>query len=275
MEQDANVQLDQSRIAIRERTWADNLDLALHVLRRYGGPLAVCALVTTVPLGVLNHLFLTWRYPDLLSDEAFVGSYFWMAFLVLVEAPLATAPVTLYLGQALFVQRPRPTLMARAFAACAGQLILLQVVVRAILIAPLLTAILPFALWPYLNEVILLERNPMIGGRDQMSTLRRSSLLHYGRGGDYLIRAAVAGFLSVLLIGAIYLTEDMLARNLVGFEPGPIAWLVALQIAFWLVAVYFTVARFLNYLDTRIRNEGWEVELLLRAQRARFTRQIA
>ena len=269
------MQLDQSRIAICERTWADNLDLALHVLRHYGGPLAVCALATIVPLAVFNHMFITWMQPDLLSDDALPSVFYWMACLVLIEAPLATAPVTLYLGQALFVERPKPALVVRTFFACLGQLILLQVIVRAVLMLPVLTAIVPFSMWPYLNEVILLERNPLVGRGKQMSTLKRSSLLHRGSGGDYLVRAVLAGLLSVLLIVAIYLTEDLLVRNLFGFEPGPTGRLVEMQAAFWLVAAYFAVARFLNYLDGRIRNEGWEVELLLRAQRARLTRQIA
>jgi hypothetical protein len=34
------------------------------------------------------------------------------------------------------------------------------------------------------------------------------------------------------------------------------------------------VVRFLSYLDTRIRNEGWEVELLLRAEASRFQPKV-
>jgi hypothetical protein len=37
---------------------------------------------------------------------------------------------------------------------------------------------------------------------------------------------------------------------------------------------YFTVARFLGYLDLRIRNEGWEVELMMRAEATRMSRQL-
>ena len=40
----------------------------------------------------------------------------------------------------------------------------------------------------------------------------------------------------------------------------------------WMVAAYFTVVRFLGYLDLRIRREGWEVELLMRAELDRWTR---
>jgi hypothetical protein len=269
------VQLDQARIAICERSWADNLDLALHVVRRYSAPLAVCAALGIVPPAALNHWLITRLYPDVLSEDALPGILYWLVCLVLIEIPLATAPMTLYLGQALFIEKPRPAQIAQGFVACLPQLVLLQLVLRAVLILPVITWIIPFGSWPYLNEVILLERNPLVSRRGQLSTLKRSSLLHRGNGGDYLVRAAGAGLLAVLLIVAIYWTADILARNLFGYEPGPAGWLIVLQAAFWLVASYFTAARFLNYLDGRIRNEGWEVELLLRAQQARLARHVA
>ncbi|HXT57762.1 MAG TPA: hypothetical protein VN699_03965, partial [Pirellulales bacterium] len=50
---------------------------------------------------------------------------------------------------------------------------------------------------------------------------------------------------------------------------------VYLQGAIWLVVGYFAVVRFLSYLDLRIRTEGWEVELIMRAEAARLTRQLA
>ena len=40
----------------------------------------------------------------------------------------------------------------------------------------------------------------------------------------------------------------------------------------WIVVGFFTVTRFLSYLDLRIRREGWEVELLMRAERDRLIR---
>ena len=97
---------DQARIAICERSWADNLDLALHVVRAYGAPVAVCALATIVPLAVLNHAIVAWLVPDPLANDATTSTLYWMMILVMIEAPLATAPVTLYLGQALFQEKP-------------------------------------------------------------------------------------------------------------------------------------------------------------------------
>jgi hypothetical protein len=40
----------------------------------------------------------------------------------------------------------------------------------------------------------------------------------------------------------------------------------------WIVIGVITVVRYLGYLDLRIRREGWEVELLMRAEAARLTR---
>ena len=49
---------------------------------------------------------------------------------------------------------------------------------------------------------------------------------------------------------------------------------VGFQLSVWIVATYFAIVRFLSYLDLRIRNEGWEVELLMRAEGARLSRQL-
>ena len=46
---------------------------------------------------------------------------------------------------------------------------------------------------------------------------------------------------------------------------GPLMFHVVFPAAMWLVAGYFSVVRFLSYLDLRIRREGWEVELIVLA----------
>jgi hypothetical protein len=42
----------------------------------------------------------------------------------------------------------------------------------------------------------------------------------------------------------------------------------------WLVVAFLSVVRFLSYLDLRIRHEGWEVELLMRAEAQRLALQL-
>lgn len=269
------MQLDQARIAICERSWLENLDLALQVVRAYGGGLAACALVGIGPMAILNYALVTRSTSDVFLDVEWGLVYYWMTILVMIEAPLATAPMTLYLGQALFVERPSPGRIARDFFKCLPQLVLLQVLLRILLIIPVVTWFVPYVLWPYLNEVILLERNPLVGRRAEISTLARNGALHRGNAGEFLWRGAGTILVAPLLIVALYATQEVLLAGLLGFEAGPRGQAIAFQAVLWLVTAYFAVARFLSYLDQRIRNEGWEVELFLRAQRDRLTRQIA
>ena len=269
------MQLDQARIAIHERTWSDNLDLALHVMARYAAPLAVCATVGILPLALLNHALLNPALFDDFQEDAFARGAYWLVLIVMIEAPLATALVTLYLGQALFADRPRPAMIARDFLAGLPQVLLLGVLPRIVLIPLLVTWMLPFGMWPYLNEVILLERNPLQGGPGRMSSITRSRLLHAGGSSEFMMQGVGALSIATLLIVAIYLTEEFLIQNLFGLESDLGVRLIELQVALWLVAVYFTVTRFLNYLGQRIRNEGWEVELFLRAEREYLARQVA
>jgi hypothetical protein len=268
-----SVQLDQAWIAIRERSWLDNLDLASQVIRGHGGAVLASSAVGILPMFLVNFAITKWLYRDV-DEETRAGYWFLLSLLVMIEAPLATAPLTLYLGKALFVDKPMVREMVRNFASCLPQLLLLQVFLRMFWIVPVLTWIVPYALWPFLNEVILLERNPLVGRGARPSTLKRNSALHRGGSGDFLVRAIAALALAGLLIVALVLTQDFLLENLLGFHPGWTSQIITLQLALWLVVVYFAVARFLSYLDQRIRDEGWEVELLLRAERERLLRHM-
>jgi hypothetical protein len=59
--------------------------------------------------------------------------------------------------------------------------------------------------------------------------------------------------------------------------PFPGGWqaTIGLPLAMWLTAAYFAVARYLSYLDLRIRHEGWEVELRMRAEAARLHHHLS
>jgi hypothetical protein len=269
------MELDQARIAICERSCFDNLDLALHVIRARAAGLATSALVGIVPAMLFNYGVLWYFHSRRFSDEMTGGSYFLLVLLVMIEAPLATAPLTLYLGQAMFVEKPRARPMARDFWACLPQLLVLQVLMRTLLILPVVSWIVPYAIWPYLNEVILLERNPLFSGRGQISTLKRNSNLHRHNNGEFMLRALGALLLAPLLITALWLTQRYLLLALFGFEAPWGGQVIAAQAVLWLVVVYFTAARFLSYIDQRIRTEGWEVELFLRAESERLTRRVA
>ena len=62
---------------------------------------------------------------------------------------------------------------------------------------------------------------------------------------------------------------------LLGHEPWrPETLRYSLPVAMWLVFAFFAVVRFLAYLDLRIRREGWEVELMMRAEHTRLIGQL-
>jgi hypothetical protein len=198
-----------------------------------------------------------------------------LAMLVILEIPLATSFATLYLGKALFEETPGARQIFRDFFSSLPQLLLFQVLLRSVLIPWVLTWFVPFAVWPYLNEVILLERNPLRrAGPGGMSTLARSINLHSAGGGDQFGRWLASAAFGTIWLLALWLALYDLRAMLTGvWTPDAALYLGYLQLAIWIVVGYFTVVRFLAYLDTRIRTEGWEVELRLRAEAARLARQ--
>lgn len=272
-----NVQLDQNRIVIRERDYLEILDLAVRVIRVYAWPLTVAFACGVVPAMCLNYWLLA-DYADYDFDRLGFPLRYLLLMLPLVmwEMPLATAPMTLFLGRALFTDRPPPREIVRGLARSLPQMLWYQVIVRALLIPLVFTWFFLFAAWPYLSEVILLERNPMWAGRSgQMTTGRRRQALHGGYiaelFGRWLGSMAVGLLLFCSFWASIWLVGNLLLNKQI-WEPA--AYTFSFPLALWLVVGYFTVVRFLSYLDLRIRREGWEVELMMRAERARLKRRL-
>jgi hypothetical protein len=281
------------------------LDLALQLLRAYGRPLAVTLLVGVLPMAAINHVLIG-RIADLNYAEIDVYvfwqivRYLWdMSLLVFIEAPLATAFVTAYLGQAAFQERPRIRTVLLDVLRLSPRLLLTQGMLRGVFAAWLLMAfvdpeesftgleglLILVAGWaallrsirPYMNEIVLLERNPLRGRQPGVMTVgRRSSLLHNGSVvGDLFARwlgtALVAVLMGYMVFGALWCIPGHLLED----------WLFSYELtaggfplALWLVAGYFAVVRYLAYLDLRIRQEGWEVELKLRAEAARLASKL-
>jgi hypothetical protein len=264
------VQLDKTGIVIRERDWLETLDLALQVIRRHGPQLLAALAAGALPAAALNYLLLGgFLDPQDLQEDTPVGYCFLELLLMVVELPVATAFVTLYLGGAMFMRRRTPRELLGEFVGSLPQLAWFTLLLRAPVFVGWLVA---YCGWPYLNEVILLERNPLFGRKDRVATFRRASDLHSGFQGEFL-----GGALGGLIVTAgliVSLTWSL--WNLRGTLTGDwrLDWALYAFVApcvAWLVAGYFAVVRFLGYLNLRIRREGWEVELRLRAERARLT----
>jgi len=303
------VQLDNTRIAIRERGLLDIFDLALHVIREYPGPLLVTFFIGALPLMVVNDLLLGWildvEYQAAffyLEEQPAIWRFWWdMTLLVVIEAPLASIFMTTYLGQAVFVDRPDLRQVFGEVVRMLPRLAWCQLLVRGILAAWLLLLLVERSedfSWglelvllgglatyvsfirsfrPFINEIVLLERNPLTSRNAQAITIgRRSAQLHGPSSGDlfarWLATAAVGFLLTLAVLGTLWFCLALLFNQL---QPGPWALRVLYPLALWLVAGYLSVARFLSYLDLRIRHEGWEVELRLRAEAARQAAKLA
>lgn len=270
------MQLDKTYIAIRERDFMEIMDLSLHVVKRFAAPLSLALLAGIVPLALASHLW-SFDTAPMEEDLAWGTQYtLWILFLAALWAPLAGAPATLLLGQALFMEQPSARRIARDFVTALPQLFLFQIVVRGLLIVLFFTSFIPFVLRPYLGEIVLLERNPLFKGKEnRITTTKRSNALHGGSGGELFGR-----WLSSMLVGGLLILIIMLALwGCTQWVTGTadlerVTYACYLQFAIWSVVGYFTVVRFLSYLDLRIRREGWEVELKMRAEATRLQGEL-
>lgn len=297
------MQLDSTRIAIRERNLLDTFDLSLHVLRDYCKPLLITFFVMVIPLMAINDLLIGWvldvEYRETffyLEESGAIWRFWWdMTCLVVVEAPLASVFMTSYLGQAVFVARPSYREVFRDVGKMSGRVAWCQLLVRAILPAMLvlllvdrygdfnpmvelllLGAIALYAAFlrairPFINEIVLLERNPLVSRNPSAITIgKRSKDLHGPSGGDlfarWLATALIGVLLTVCVFGSFLFCSGVFLND---WMPGPLMLRYLYPLAMWVVACYLAVVRFLSYLDLRIRHEGWEVELRLRAEAVR------
>ena len=242
--------IDRTLVQIRERSTVDLLDLALVVVRRRAGTLALAGLAGIGPIAALN----AWLFsldPEL---PAFFPATAWM-----VEAPFATAPLTVVMGGMMFGQRPTAGRVASALFRASLPLVVIQFFLRLVLLLGL-SPRLAFG-----NEILLLER-----GR-WWKILGRGGDLSSGRAGTLFVLGlfqVVFTYLFALLffVGTTVLGEALVAKELTWDLPEASVfggW--HFQLPIWLVTGFFAVVRFLAYIDQRIRLEGWEVELRLRS----------
>ena len=291
------MQFDKTTIVVRQRGMLDTLDLSLHVFREYALPLAAAMLLGVVPLMAVNYLLLAWM-PSVADEEAWLPWRFvyHLSLQIYLQAPLAGIFATAYLGQAVFLAEPRFRDVVRDVWRMLPRVAWCHLLVRGVLFGWLLLLVLereevnwfveafllPLlaayasslrAFRPFINEIVLLERNSLTSKSDRIMTVgRRSQMLHGSNGGAWFARWLLACLLGGLLILATYGTFYFhVAAPWQDWSQGPLLTHVLLPLAMWITACYFTVVRFLTYLDARIRQEGWEVELRLRAEATRLT----
>lgn len=284
--------LNMTLVSVRERSLTEICDLALRVLCKNFRPIALASLAGILPWAALN-AFLVWAFiPDLSVSW---GTYIWsMILLSFWQIPLATAPLTLTLGQMMFQRKIEPRRAYQDFMHSLPQLLWSQLFLRLICIPhglwlvfggvedlwglyifTMFLWLIPALRWAYLSEVILLERNPWRAKPGQLSTRQRSSALHTGEGGIIFGRSFCISNLWNYLFVAIFATlwyvlGQFMDNYVMNF------WTIAILVplANWITIMYLSVIRFLCYLDLRIRREGWEVDLILRTEAERILKPM-
>lgn len=298
------MQLDRTGLVVRERSFFDLVDLSFMVLRIYFVPLMKATLLTVAPLWILNVLlcdhFLRLGIAD--ESEGYKAIYIWLTLcLVIAEAPLVSLLPTMYLGRIVFMDDPKLSEVMRDGVKLAPRWIWCQIFIRGIIwvwlvaffcrfsdenvlpawhfamVGALALVLLIRAIRPFVNEIIVLERNRVRAkSPSDMTIARRSGILHGPSGGDIFGRAIVSYILAVLLFGSFFSAFLFVCRIFLNISDPmhPLVLRVFFPLSLWIVAAYFTVLRFLSYLDIRIRHEGWEVELRLRAESARLSKKL-
>jgi hypothetical protein len=246
---------DRTLIQIRERSFLDLLDLSLYVVRARAIVLTATAIAGIAPWAALNY----W----LLLDPDF-PPFVWMVLLIL-EAPWATAPLTLVLGDLMFEVPPSVPRILSTMLVCLPALLIGQLLVRGIMLVTFICYPFMPAQYPYLNEVILLERV------SPLRQFRRSRMLNRGFEGESFLR-----WLGQIVLGATFalcfwVSASTIGRTLIGKKltwanPGMADLGGGLfQAGVWIAVAFFGVYRFFSYIDRRIRLEGWELDLRLKA----------
>ncbi|MEL6896955.1 MAG: DUF4129 domain-containing protein, partial [Planctomycetota bacterium] len=134
-------------------------------------------------------------------------------------------------------------------------------------------AMLVRMLRPYLAEILLLERCPLRrspNGPLVMTAGMRSKNLHGPLSGDLFLRAMLVSFATIALVASMFNTLIFFRGVLFGqwsWDFWTLFFLV--PISLWVISCVSIFVKFLGYLDARIKLEGWEVELALRAERIR------
>ena len=303
------MQLDRTAIVIALRTPPELLDLSLVVIREFAGRLLLFALVGVIPFAILNAILLEpLRHYDqlsLLSASTTSNQWFrfqylwWMALLVMLEAPLAMLGLTLALGNTVFlsdysrrnwlnpiwIQRGAilwilgilrgaiPALLVTAYMALTPELHRSFMVIVWLTIAGIILLLFR-GINPFAPEILALEQTKL------SSDPNRPNAMTYSKRTQWLRKAQAdangIGVTTILLSAAATLMLCLCAAFLLGVLVGTWKWgwwmdLIIYPTSLWMTALWTTVLRFLVYVNTRIRAEGWDLELKLRAEAQRLS----
>jgi len=304
------VRLDRTHVRIRERNLLELGDLSLRLLRDYRRPVAILTVLGAAPWMLANHLAIDWLVdPEVGIHSSPLGVMTYQALAVIIEAPLALLPLTCFLGHAVFDEAPSLRRILSEVASRWSQWLVSLVILRGVLplwvllliglllsgdtnaiSTPSGTDILWGLLWlpllgvvgllrwlrPFVPEVIVLERPSWrSGGSARPSFSERLHEIHLRSGAETAGRGMVFALASLGATWTVYGGAATLYGLLIHrWLPEGLTLTLLWPATLWTVAAWATVLRFVNYLDVRIRQAGWEVELAFRAEAKRLAEEL-
>jgi len=287
------MKLDQTFISIRKRSVSELFDLALTIVHSHWRSLLILLLIGSAPWILIDYLLLLPLMHFGAGDPSRWACTWLMMLLVVSQAQYGTSLITLYLGEAMFVGQPDWKQVAlnslkvsplfvwlhgilRLVFPAAGLTWLLNIddpsdfgVMIALFIPAAVALGLAFrAFRPFVTEMMLLEKTPWRPKKpNQISFAKRSKALHSHASSELFGRFVLSClFAAPLAISfqSLFVQVDSLLNLSAGYEwtLASYYWIVSL----WLTAGFIAIFRFLSYIDIRIRQEGWALELKMKAE---------
>ena len=290
-------------IPIRPRGILTLCDLTLCLVGRHAGSLLLALAVPALGFLIVDYAILlgglayhegkdmfqadAWNAGESLSGQPTSM----LMLLTYLQAPWGTACVTTYVGHLMFCERPSiESVLAACYRAgrhlawhhgiCRGAIIgtalalagsvtvggAANTTLDTLLFVTVVIVLVTRTLRPFMTELILLEQLPEAreGG---YTVAQRCSAIHQPVDVPWrsvvLLIVATLFAVSVLGVGLFFVTSVFGTSRM-----GACMFFLAAGPLLWIVAGVWAVARYLFYLDVRVRAEGWDIQLLaLNAQR--------
>jgi len=278
------MRIEDCIVAVERRTGGGCLDLAIVFTQQFIGPIFRLFVTFAVPSCAI-----TWWLTSGGTDMLLVAVPVFLFFSSLMSAALIATVGPQVFGVPLSTRNGLTAIRKRFFSFVIFT-VLVRIAQGALASCLILPAIFPTAMLGHLYEVLFLERTPAKEVSRRLSNL--------GKGGGYsrnLSRlvgllcfwaiCSVGLFIFInQLAGWIFNVEifqgsmiagedsfDAFAASIVDDQ----AVILLLQVAVWIPYPVVRLAWFFCYLDQRIRNECWDLDLQFRVEAARMEEQPA
>lgn len=248
-----------ARVAFRDRSLSDVLDLALRFVVVHGRAYALVALVTVVPLLVIA-----------LCAGALIGwAASWTVCIPL--ALVAEVPFTILASRLVFEDQVSIRAVLTAALREAPRVVFVRGIAAVLVVLGMSALVVPgmwlATIFLFLGEVMLLERGSIGQSFGRAQRLASSAVSEVLLGMLVLALVPVGGVLLADIAGRTVLGE------LLQFRPPRPLWSagggVLPVLGLFAQVPYLATARFFLYLNVRTRAEGWDIQTRFAAIAAR------